>query len=201
MHLKCRFISAKMSDVVVKTTEDTLLQNTWSTSWDTSTDLHRHGMRRCRKRIPSRNTSRFCSFNQRLTTGFSSVTVCYFFVHLSWSRSLDQLLDLHVESFAIQLLKSCLHQFLDMWRLTLHKLLQWLLLGYPIESFNKHDGNLNGDVLRNKRSVHTKQRERIISSPNGLINKVLVLYNKQRHWEHLYVFTTTWTCWEMRAVC
>ena len=42
-------------------------------------------------------------------------------------------------------------------------------------SFSKHDRNLNGDVLRNKRSVHTKQRERIISSPNGLINNVLVL--------------------------
>ena len=44
-----------------------------------------------------------------------------------------------------------------------------------IGSFSKHDGNLNGDVLRNKRIVHTKQRERIISSPNGLINNVLVL--------------------------
>ena len=38
-------------------------------------------------------------------------------------------------------------------------------------SFSKHNGN----VLRNKRIVHTKQRERIISSPNGLINNVLVL--------------------------
>ena len=36
---------------------------------------------------------------------------------------------------------------------------------------SKHDGN----VLRNKRIVHTKQRERIISSPNEIINNVLVL--------------------------
>ena len=46
---------------------------------------------------------------------------------------------------------------------------------YILGSFSKHDGNLNGDVLRNKRIVHTKQRERIISSLNGLINNVLVL--------------------------
>ena len=44
-----------------------------------------------------------------------------------------------------------------------------------LRSFSKHDGNLNGDVRRNKRIVHTKQRERIISSPNGLINNILVL--------------------------
>ena len=37
-----------------------------------------------------------------------------------------------------------------------------------LRSFSKHDGNLNGNVLRNKRIVHTKQRERIISSPNRL---------------------------------
>ena len=38
-----------------------------------------------------------------------------------------------------------------------------------------YNGNLNGDVLRNKIIVHPKQRERIISSPNGLINNVLFL--------------------------
>ena len=47
----------------------------------------------------------------------------------------------------------------------------WTLIG----SFSKHDGNLNGDVLRNKRIVRTKQRERIISSPSWLIKNVLVL--------------------------
>ena len=36
-------------------------------------------------------------------------------------------------------------------------------------------GNLNGDVLRNKRVVYAEQRKRIISSPNGLINNILVL--------------------------
>ena len=45
----------------------------------------------------------------------------------------------------------------------------WDAIGLTIGSFSKHDG----DVLRNKRIVHTKQRERIISSP--LINNVLVL--------------------------
>ena len=38
-----------------------------------------------------------------------------------------------------------------------------------------YDGNFNGDVRRNKIIFRTKQRERIISSPNGLINNVLVL--------------------------
>ena len=46
---------------------------------------------------------------------------------------------------------------------------------FTVGSFSKYDGNLNGDVLRNKRIVHTKQREQVISSPNGLINNVLVL--------------------------
>ena len=38
-----------------------------------------------------------------------------------------------------------------------------------------YDGNLNGDVLQNKIIVDAKQKERIISSPNGLTNNVLVL--------------------------
>ena len=56
------------------------------------------------------------------------------------------------------------------WRI-LHAVLVQSTLG----SFSKHDGNLNGDVLRNKRIVPTKQREQIVSSPNGLINNVPVL--------------------------
>ena len=38
-----------------------------------------------------------------------------------------------------------------------------------------YDGNFNGDVLQNKIIVDGKQRDRIISSPNGLINNALVL--------------------------
>ena len=37
--------------------------------------------------------------------------------------------------------------------------------------------DVNGDVLRNKIIVYAKQRERIISSPNGLMNNDLVLNN------------------------
>ena len=37
--------------------------------------------------------------------------------------------------------------------------------------------DVNGDVLRNKIIVDAKQRERIISSPNGLMNNDLVLNN------------------------
>ena len=47
---------------------------------------------------------------------------------------------------------------------------EWRRCLMGIGSFSKHDGNLNGDVLRNRIIVHTKQRERIISSLNGLIN-------------------------------
>ena len=37
--------------------------------------------------------------------------------------------------------------------------------------------DVNGDVLRNKIIVDAKQRERRISSPNGLMNNDLVLNN------------------------
>ena len=34
-----------------------------------------------------------------------------------------------------------------------------------------YDGNLNGDALQNEIIVDAKQRERIVSSPNGLIQQ------------------------------
>ena len=44
-----------------------------------------------------------------------------------------------------------------------------------IRDLTIYDGNLDGDVPRNKIIVYTKQRERLISSLNGFINNVLVL--------------------------
>ena len=48
-------------------------------------------------------------------------------------------------------------------------------LDTAIKDLTIYDSNLHGDVLLIKIIVHAKQRERIISSPNGLINNVLVL--------------------------
>ena len=49
-----------------------------------------------------------------------------------------------------------------------------------------YDGNLHGVVLRNKMIVDAKQRQRIISSPNELINNVLVLQTTLTY-SHFYM--------------
>ena len=66
---------------------------------------------------------------------------------------------------------------------------------------------VNGDVLRNKIIVYAKQRERIISSPNGLINnnavEVAVVDRKVPNnatLQQFHVFRTAWTRWEARVV-
>ena len=53
-------------------------------------------------------------------------------------------------------------------------------------------------VLQNKRIVDAKQRERIISSSNGL--STTPSFCKQRQRRHFHVLRTTWTRGEMKSI-